>query len=140
MAAKKTMVESALEAFSSSKDAKVSPAVLKQIKSVGTEYGVDSTMLSSLPLALNKAPATRSSFDAVILDQFTEALKKVLVEQSALVEAEEPAKAERQGIVDAAKGVKDAAAEAVKAKELTLDEAREAEKAAKAAKRNAEAA
>jgi len=110
------------------------------IKSVATEFNIDSTMLSSLPLAINKHESARSQFDVVILNQFNDALKKVLEEQSTAVAAQEPARAERQGVVDTAKSTRDAAAAGLDAREEALSNAKTAAKNAAAAVTNAEKA
>jgi chromosome segregation ATPase len=137
---KKTKVEEALKALEGAMENKTDAGSMKLITGVGKEFHIDSTMLSTLPHTLKKNKAARGEFDAVILAQFSEALKKIIAEQAVGVDAAAPASAQRQGAVDTAKNAKDAAEEGLKAKEAALSEAREAAKGKQADAKSAKAA
>lgn len=127
LAEKKAKVDEAQAAFTKVSATKADARSLKLIKGVGNEFKMDSTMLTSLPLALNKDQSARSQFDAVIVQQFADALTKELAKQQEAVNAEEPGRAARQASVDAAKAARDAAAAGLADCEAKLKEARDAE-------------
>jgi hypothetical protein len=140
LAKKKTKVEEACKALEAAIETKASSQSLKQITGVAKEFHVDSTMVSTLPRTLGKNKAARSEFDAVILTQFNEALKKIVAEQAVGIDAAAPGVAQRQGAVDTAKNAKDAAEDGLKSKEAALLEAREAAKGKQADAKSAAAA
>merc|ERR1712124_22093 len=92
---------------------------------------LDESLLSALPSSCVKLKDQRGSFDIVVLSELEKAFSTKIAELASLLEAEEPAAADRKAKVDAAHSdydqKKDAQKEAVSAFEAATKAVKEAE-------------
>jgi len=106
----------------------------------GKELALDTTLLGSLPSAVQKAPTARGSFDNIVIQQATQELTKHIEALAATLAAAEPSRAERAAKIESEtatvsekEALEVAAKEALKGAELAQKEAEDAQKnAAKA--------
>mmetsp|Transcript_41105 Transcript_41105/g.87552 ORF Transcript_41105/g.87552 Transcript_41105/m.87552 type:complete len:377 (-) Transcript_41105:115-1245(-) len=136
-AGKKTKLESALNGtYTPIKMGTATPDEVKEglamLVKLGKEYSLDPSMLTSLPAALNKAPDSRGSFDAMVLTQVEEEISKHIQELDEELAKGEPSKAERAAKVTTATAELEAAATAETTAKATLKEAQTAQKEAEA--------
>jgi len=112
-------------------------AGLIELVALGKEFGMDGTLLTSLPSALKKAPDARGTFDQMVCTTVEQTLDKNIASLAETITSGEPAKAERASKVAAATTASEAAeAESVAKKEASTTATsalKEAEAALKAA-------
>ncbi|CAK8989752.1 unnamed protein product [Durusdinium trenchii] len=92
---------------------------IADLQKLGKEYGFDTALLTSLPSALSKEPASRGDFDGVVVKQVEDELQKRLDTLTAELNEAEPA---RQARADKVANCK-AAVEAGKMKQESLEKA-----------------
>jgi len=135
---KKAKLESTIETiFVPCKEGALQPALItkgvQELTKLGKDWGFDTALITSLPSALSKEPASRGSFDSVVVKQVEEELQNRLETLKKSLAEAAPAREERAGQVSA----KSAALEAAKLKDQSLVAA---VKAAQEASKEAEAA
>lgn len=92
---------------------------IAEVTKLGKEYGFDAALMSSLPSALNKAPADRGSFDQLVVTQVETELQNRLAALTKELEEAAPAREERAAKVTAAT----ATVEVASSKEASCKEA-----------------
>jgi hypothetical protein len=112
---------------------------LASLASTCKEFKIDKSLMSALPGALNKPTESRSSFEAVILQQFESEISKSVDAFQACISEGAPAKEARASAVQAAQATYDAAEEKYVASSGALDalamELKACEKSVREAKR-----
>jgi len=140
-AGKKTHLEATLaESFAPLKegtkeDAKGSVTGLVK---VCKEFEFDPSLISSLPIALQKAPADRGSFDSMVITQVENEITNKIAGFGETLAAAEPAKAAAAEKVTAASAVLEAAGEKDTAVKAELEAAKAAQKEAEVAAKAAQ--
>merc|ERR1740129_610836 len=104
---------------------------------VGKELGLEASLLASLQNALVKAPASRGSFDTLVLEQAEGEIDKCKAALAGTLESGEPAKNERAAKVEAASAQLAEAAEAERSCKAALEAAKSEQKEAEAAQKAA---
>lgn len=93
------IVASLAAADTESLSAEASAALVK----AGKELGFDTSLLGSIPSAVQKTPETRGSFDALVIQQAREQITKSIQALEAALAAAEPSRAEQTAKIDAEK-------------------------------------
>lgn len=123
-----------LAALKASNDGgKESKQAAKLVSATAKNFGVDASLMDSLPQALRKESAARSDFDTVVLDQLEQTFAKLVAGFDETLAAAAPAREERAKATQAAQEAADAAERVRQECELEHNMAQEAAKTGLAA-------
>jgi len=116
--------------FGPMKESAADAAAVNKLSVVAKKFGCDESLVTSLPTALQKAPADRGTFDGLALRQFDEWLDKTIAGLVETVANGDAAASERAAAVTAATASRDAAVEQDAAATGALADAKSAQKEA----------
>lgn len=128
------------ESFEPFKEAKAPAPAIKALAKVLLASGSEVGMTTSIEATLKKDAAERGTFDALVLGQVEEALKKYIAEATAAVASVEPNTASKTAAVEAAAAAETASAEKKEASAAALAAATDAKKAGEVTLKAAEKA
>jgi len=94
---------------------------VKNLKALGTEFGMDNTLLETLPISCKKAPDARSEFEATVFTSLKGFINSSIAELVKQVDEAEGVKAEKKATVDSASVTLENAQAALKAATETLE-------------------
>jgi len=133
----KQRLETLLASLGATATESLDAAAANSLVKAGKELGLDTSLLGSLPSAVQKEPTARGNFDTIVIQQASQELTKHLEALTAALTAAEPSRAERaakieseSAAVSAKEAIEVAAKEALKVAELAQKEAEDFEKAA----------
>jgi len=94
---------------------------VKNLKALGKEFGMDNTLLETLPISCKKAPETRSEFEAMVFTSLKGLINSSIAEISKQVAEAEPIKAAKSEATANAKATLENTQAALKAANETVD-------------------